>query len=90
MNDLKPLYNQRRKLLEVFSKEARKQKTSASKKSRGYSCGNRGIKANKLKYLNLFSEKIILKDELIEVRELTDAKINELQLKKTQLKRKNE
>ncbi|MGE8080067.1 hypothetical protein [Peribacillus loiseleuriae] len=39
----------------------------------------------RLNYVNLFTDDIISKEELVEYRELTDNKIKELQTKKTQL-----
>jgi site-specific DNA recombinase len=44
------------------------------------------LKNKKLDYVNLYTEKVITKDELVDYRELTDNKINSLQLKKSQLR----
>ncbi|MGD6874207.1 recombinase family protein [Sutcliffiella horikoshii] len=46
------------------------------------------LKAKKLNYVNLYTENVITKDELVEYRELTDSKIKTLQLKNTHLKEK--
>ncbi|AGK52261.1 hypothetical protein [Bacillus sp. 1NLA3E] len=41
-----------------------------------------------MEYVNLFTENVITKDELVEYRELTDNKVTALQIKKTQLDEK--
>ena len=38
-----------------------------------------------MKYIDLYTENVLSKEELVEARELTDVNINELQLKKSQL-----
>ncbi|MCM3585549.1 recombinase family protein [Mesobacillus maritimus] len=43
------------------------------------------LKSKKLEYVNLFTENVISKEELVEYRELTDNKIKALQITKTQL-----
>lgn len=46
------------------------------------------LKGKKLDYINLFTENVITKEELVEYREMTDNKIKALQIKKTQLDEK--
>jgi site-specific DNA recombinase len=46
------------------------------------------LKNKKLEYVNLYTENVISKDDLVEYRELTDNKIKDLQIKKVQLDEK--
>ncbi|WP_077210734.1 recombinase family protein [Bacillus dakarensis] len=87
MEDLKPLYNtlKEESFLKSLVKKLESKKHQIQKELENVQAEIDNLKQNKLKYLNLYTENVISKDELIEARELTDANINELQLKKTQL-----
>lgn len=87
MDDLKPLYETLKdeKFLRSLLKKLDTKKHQLQKDLEQIQTEIDDIKQKKLKYLDLYTENVISKEELIEARELTDQKINELQLKQDQL-----
>jgi site-specific DNA recombinase len=46
------------------------------------------LRNKKLEYVNLYTENVISKEDLVEFREISDSKIKDLQIKKTELNEK--
>lgn len=88
MDDLKPLYEtlKNEKFISSLLKKLETKKHQFQKDLEQIQTEIDDIKQKKLKYLDLYTENVISNEELVEARELTDKKINELQLKKDQLK----
>lgn len=87
MEDLKPLYNtlKEESFLKSLVKKLENKKHQIQKELENVQTEIDALKQKKLKYIDLYTENVLSKEELIEARELTDVTINELQLKKSQL-----
>lgn len=89
-DDLRSLFNalNEESLVTTLLKKLNKKKQHILKEFESTISEIEALKNKKLDYVNLFTENVITKDELVEYRELTDNKIKSLQLKKSQLNEK--
>jgi site-specific DNA recombinase len=90
MNDLMPLYNtlKEESFVQTLLKKLNNKKHQIQKELKETQSEIDALKQKKLNYVDLFTDDIISREELVEYRELTDNKIKELQTKKTQLNEK--
>lgn len=90
MDDLKPLYDtlKEESFVQTLLKKLNNKKHQIQKELEKTQSEIDALKQKKLNYVNLFTDDIISREELVEYRELTDNKIKELQTTKTQLNEK--
>lgn len=90
MNDLKPLYNtlKEESFVQTLLKKLNNKKHQIQKELQKTQSEIDALKQKKLDYVNLFTDDIISREELVEYHELTYNKIKELLTKKTQLNEK--
>ena len=90
MEDLQTLFNSLKEenFMNTLLNKLNKKKQQILKELKSTQSEIEAFKNKKLEYVNLFTENVISKEELVEYRELTDNKIKALQIKKDQLDEK--
>jgi site-specific DNA recombinase len=90
MKDLQTLFNSlnEENFMNSLIKKLNVKKVSILKELENIQNQIEGLKHKKLEYVNLFTENIISKDDLVEYRELSDKKIKDLNVRKAQLDEK--
>ena len=90
MEDLQSLFNtlKEENFMNTLLNRLNKKKQEIIKELKTIQAEIEALRNKKLEYVNLFTENVISKEELVEYRELTDNKIKALQIKQTQLDEK--
>ncbi|MCJ0931902.1 recombinase family protein [Virgibacillus halodenitrificans] len=90
LDDLQKLFNsiQEESFINSFLNKLNVKKRQLNKELKKIEAEVDGLRNKKLEYVNLYTENVISKDELVEYRVLTDNKIEALQKKKMQMDEK--
>lgn len=92
LSDLEPLFNTLNKenYLQSIMKKLNKNKEQILKELKKIEKEIKNLKNKKFKYVNMFADDVITREELDEYRNMNDQKSNDLQIKKAQLNKKLE
>jgi site-specific DNA recombinase len=90
MEDLQTLFNSLKEenFLNMLMNKLNVKKRNVLKELEAIQSQMETLRNNKLEYVNLYTENVLTKEDLVEYREITDNKIKGLQIKKAQLDEK--